>query len=409
MSKLFNNIFPSFGVKNIAVYYWVKIFSLAFFIIANWLFFVLEFISPAQMGILESVSFGIGMLLEIPSGAIADLLGKKITVQIGLLMQTVGIGSFMLTPISTWFIIFGNIISVAGFAMISGSFEALAYDSMVETKTEKYYDLVAARTGSIFPAVTIGSALIGGFLWRYNIYLPWLATTIFMLIALILSFQFTEPTVDTFKFSWQQFIKQNKTGLRELLHPEIKKYLPVLIAILASFYMWSTGIVRIFMGEQFSYNGETLSYLVSGVMIVSSISIFYLDKIKMLLGDNKGIILLTVLGSFGWLLAGFFSESLIIGAIIFLLLIVTGELSEPWRSTIINKHIDSKYRSTVISTLQFFIQLPYVLVAMFFGFMIERQLVQSFYFLVGVVMLVAVFFSIQYKVRNKLSAKFLNN
>lgn len=406
MKRLINyieSIFPNYGVRNIRIYYFVKIFSLAFFMIANWLFYALYFITPTNMGILESISFGIGMLVEIPSGAIADLLGKKITVQIGLFMQTIGLGSFLLAPFTPLAIVFGNIVAISGFAMISGAFEALAYDSMVEAKKEQHYDKVASRTGAIFPLVTILSALLGGLMWKQSIYLPWIATTLSIGTAFLISFKFKEPSVDTYKFSWHQFFEQNKIGLQQLKIPQIKKYFPVMMAILASYYMWSAGIVRIFMGEQFSYDGETLSYLVSAIMFFSSISIFFMDKLKKKLGDAKGFVILTFISALGWILAGLFNDSLIIGAVIFLFIIITGELAEPWRSTIINKYVESKYRATVISTMQFFVQLPYVLIAMFFGMMIDKNFVQSFYLGVGGAMILSIFWSLQYKVRDKVN------
>ena len=281
------------------------------------------------MGILESISFGLGLIIEIPSGAIADLLGKKITIQIGLFMQTIGVGMFLLAPYSVWFIIFGNILAVTSWAMISGSFEALAYDSMVETNTQQHYDVVAARVGSLFPFVSIITGFLGGVLWKYSMYLPWAASATCFAIAFLLSFKFTEPSVDTYKFSWKQFIEQNKIGIQKLKIPQIKKFLPVMFAIISSYYMWSAGIVRIFMGEQFSYNGETLSYLVSAVMFVSSITIYFMDKVKKKLGDAKGFVILTTITMIGWLLAGLFNNSLLLGAVVFLCLIVSGELAEP--------------------------------------------------------------------------------
>jgi len=377
--------------------------------IANWLFFVLFFITPAQIGILESISFGIGMLVEIPSGAIADLLGKKITVQIGLFMQTIGLGSFILAPISPWFIVIGNIVVIAGFAMISGAFEALAYDSMVEVNKENHYDMVASRTGAIFPLVTIVSALLGGLMWKYSIYLPWIATTLSLTLAFILSFKFSEPSVDTYKFSFKQFIEQNKIGLSQLRIPQIKKYFPVMMAVLSTHYMWSAGIVRIFMGEQFSYDGETLSYLVSAVMLLSSISIFFMDKLKSKLGDAKGFVILTFMAALGWIFAGIFNNSLIIGALIFVFLIISGELAEPWRSTVINKYVESKYRATVISTMQFFVQMPYVLIAMFFGFMIEKNIVQDFYLAIGAIMIISILWTIKYKIKSPTKEQIISN
>ncbi len=400
--RVIDRLLPNFGVKNISLYYLITIFSTAWFIIANWLFFVLKFVTPTQIGIIESISFGIGLLLEIPSGAIADLLGKKITVQTGLFMQTIGVSLFLFSSYSVWFIAIGNVIIISSFAMVSGAFEALAYDSMVENKIEKHYDDVAAKVSSISPIVFIITAIAGGILWGYSIYLPWIATLICFAIALFLSFKLTEPAVDTYKFSWKQFVEQNKVGLQQLQIPQIRKHLPILLSLLAGYYMWSTGIIRIFMGEQFGYDGETLSYLVSFTMIVSSVAIYYFNSIKRKLGDTKGILVLTAIGLVGWILAGIFSNTLLIGMVVFLCITVTGQLSSPWRSTIINKYIDSKYRATTISTLQFFIQIPYVIIALVFGTMIESNVVQIFYLFVGMLMLMSILWSTKYKVRFRL-------
>ncbi len=177
MRKL-TRFFPTYSDKNIKLYYLITVFSSAWFIIGNWLFFALRYITAYQMSILEAVSFGFGLLLEIPSGAIADLLGKKRTLQIGLLMQTVGMVMFTLADISRWLLIIGNIIIISSFAMISGSFEALAYDSLVENKKEDKYDVIAGRIGVIHPVIFTFTAIIGGLLWRASIYLPWVVTSL---------------------------------------------------------------------------------------------------------------------------------------------------------------------------------------------------------------------------------------
>ena len=71
------------------------------------------------------------------------------------------------------------------------------------------------------------------------------------------------------------------------------------------------------------------------------------------------------------------------------------------RSMVINKYVESKYRATVISTFQFFVQIPYVLIAMFFGLMIEYSFVQTFYLLVTAVIFIAILWSMSYKIKPK--------
>jgi MFS family permease len=378
-------LFPTFGSKNILLYYVIVAFSSAWFIIANWLFFVLRFISAYDMAVLEAVSFGIGLLLEIPSGAIADLIGKKKTVQLGLFLQTIGMIMLTLPALSVWFLIFGNITIIAAFAFISGSLEALAYDTLVEEKQEDKYEKVASKIGMIYPIVFVFGAFGGGLMWKVSEYLPFIMSTICFAIAFILSFKLREPTVDTYQFSFKQFVTQNVEGFKQLTNKNLLHFLPIFIAVAASYYMWNTGIIRILMGEEFGYNGETLSYLVGGTMIISSIILHYFDKLKHYLGNKRGLVLIVITTMIAWLLAAL-TNNIIIGALVFVLLVVSGQLHTPWVSSILNKHVPSKLRATSISTMQFFVQIPYVLVVIFYGSLVNQKLTYLFYFAVFVIL-----------------------
>jgi MFS family permease len=42
-----------------------------------WLYFYRIYIDDGQIGLLDSISFFLGLLFEIPSGAIADAIGRK--------------------------------------------------------------------------------------------------------------------------------------------------------------------------------------------------------------------------------------------------------------------------------------------------------------------------------------------
>ncbi len=398
--NLFDRHFPAYGIRNISLYYLITLLSVSWFIIGNWLFFALNYVSAYQIGLIEAVSFGIGWLLEIPSGAIADLIGKKKTLQLALFMQTFGSILFLLAFISPWLLAIGNIIIISSFAFTSGSAEALAYDSMVEKGKEQHYDMVAGRVGTLVQITFVITALVGGILWRYSEFLPWMATILIFSLATIISFWLKEPEVDTYKFSWKQFKEQSIIGFSQLALPGIKPYLLILFTIAATYYMWSTGIIRIFMGADFGYDGETLSYLISGAALVSAVLSYNFDKIKNWIGNGGGLFLLAVLSLMGWLLAGF-GGGLFLGLVAIVLITVAGDLSHPWRSTIINKHVPSKYRATTISTLQFMVQLPYVLAAMFFGMLVENQYQHYFYYAAGLLLAGALVLSYGAKARQR--------
>ena len=55
-----------------------------------------------------------------------------------------------------------------------------------------------------------------------------------------------------------------------------------------------------------------------------------------------------------------------------ILIMIAGGLAAPWISIIVNKRIDSKNRATTLSTVALLTKIPYVLVAVAAGKMIEE-------------------------------------
>ncbi len=194
-----------------------------------------------------------------------------------------------------------------------------------------------------------------------------------------MSFKLREPSVDTYKFSWKQFLKQNKLGFQELTNVKLRRFLPVFVSVAAGYYMWSTGIIRITMGGEFGYDGETLSYLIGVISFVASLFVFKFNQIKNVLGNKKGLVILSVLAMLGWMVAGY-GGGLALGAVAFVLLYVSGQMHRPWVSSVMNQHTPSQLRATTISTMQFMIQIPYVLVVILYGLLIESGKTSLFYY-----------------------------
>lgn len=376
MSKL---IPKTFGLKNIALFYLLTIFSSSWFIAGNWLFYIYSFISPKHMGLLESLSFAIGLILEVPSGAIADLIGKRKSVVFGFLTQTIGLTMFILAPYSLWFLYIGNILTIAGFAFISGSLEALVYDTLVENKLEDKYDYILSKNETIGFIVFVISSFAGGLMYRYNPILPWIMNAIFFSLASVCAIFMLEPKIDTEIFTLQGFIKQTKSGLKVLSSLELRKYILLFVTMSSFYYMWTTGIIRIQSGKEFGFDGETQSYLLGTITFISTLFVYNYSKIRAYFADYLGLNILTLLAVFGWIfsIVGFGNK--VLGFVAFALLSVSGSLFKMWRSSIINKNIESKYRATTISTMQFLVQLPYIIVAVVYGYLADIDMTKAYY------------------------------
>ena len=90
------------------------------------------------------------VILEVPSGALADTLGRRKLLVAGGFFMIVEIALFAFAPTGNVPLLFGllvvnRILSGAAEALVSGADEALAYDTLKNAGMEKSWDRVLAR------------------------------------------------------------------------------------------------------------------------------------------------------------------------------------------------------------------------------------------------------------------------
>ena len=101
------------------------------------LFFQDNGLNLKEVMILQGVySFAVA-IMEIPSGYIADVFGRKHTLSAGAILCFLGFLIISLS-FSFWYFLIGEIILGIGSSFISGSDSALLYDSLSESKKEIY-------------------------------------------------------------------------------------------------------------------------------------------------------------------------------------------------------------------------------------------------------------------------------
>lgn len=372
---------------NIKLYYIISFLNNCWFQLGNWAMFALLYINNFELGLFEFIAFGIGFLFEIPTGAIADLLGKKKTIILGHLFLFLGTLTFTLGFIDKSLLLIGNIFIIGlAFPLISGSFEALAYDTLLENGEGEKYHRIAQNIVRINIIALVISSIVGGVLWNISIFLPWALTTFSFFCAFIFSFFLIEPKVDSEKFNLNNFIEQNKIGFHMFSKGILKIYIPIFMILYGAYHMWSTGMIRVTMGSDFGFNGENINYLMS---ISYFFTLFLIGKTKYIrdkIKDRGGILVLVSLMAIGYVLA-FFARDLLFGTIVFLFIMASGSIAKPWISVLINENTPSKYRATTISTFSFLIQVPYLLVVLFFGKLADLGFTRNFYLGVGVVLI----------------------
>ncbi|MBF8191439.1 MFS transporter [Nonomuraea sp. K274] len=99
-----------------------------------------------------------GMVLEVPSGAWADAVSRRLLLFLGPLLAGLGFGLWILFP-SYWAFAVGFVLWGAQGALVSGSYEALAYEELERRGQESRYATVMGRADAA--ALVANAAAIG--------------------------------------------------------------------------------------------------------------------------------------------------------------------------------------------------------------------------------------------------------
>jgi len=352
-----------------------------------WVFFYLRFTNYAGIGLLESIMIITFTVSEIPSGAIADLLGKKNTLIVSFLLQSIGNIVMGFTP-NFMFLGLGIFIACIGGALYSGTMEALVYDSLIDEKKEKHYDKAIANMSTIQLIASALASIIGGFMYTINPSLPFHAVGLAYFIGFILSFFLKEPLVDTEKFSLKNFIQQTKEGVKQLFGKQVVKNQTIMVLSTAMFTVIVYEMLNDILAVEFGFSETQLGIFVAVTYLVSAAASQFTPQFRKKIGDSKGLLLMGTIIAISLLISPF--VSLILGAISILIRFASQSVYDNFISIIVNKNTESKYRATTLSTFNMVKNMPYVLTAFILGSFIDSFSARNIAFVLGVLLSILV-------------------
>jgi MFS family permease len=118
--------------------------------------------SLVELGILEGVFHLTTFIMEIPTGIVADLWGRKLSRVLGRIVFLISLG-IMFWSYSFTLQLIGFVLTAIGYNLGSGAGEALLYDSMKELGIEAQYKKTAGKNNFVDWMGGILSFLIGGY------------------------------------------------------------------------------------------------------------------------------------------------------------------------------------------------------------------------------------------------------
>ena len=178
--------------RNIYIAYLLTITQHAWFWLGIWVLYYLKFTDYAGIGLIETAIIISTTLFEIPSGTLADIVGRKKIIFIALIFSAFG-NILMGAAQNFIFLLIATIMPSRAF--YSGTIESLLYDSLKQNGGEEKYHKVLANINSIMLATIAISGILGGFLYSINPRYPFYLCGIFNIFGMVISFFIKEPNI----------------------------------------------------------------------------------------------------------------------------------------------------------------------------------------------------------------------
>lgn len=337
-----NNKFKR-NVKIDYIYCFMKNFDISS---AIWvLYMVYKGLPLWQIGVVEGIFHIASFLFEVPSGALADLFGRKNVIIVGRLCSAISAVINLFANNLLGFAI-GFTISALSYNLNSGSEEALVYDSLKKIGDEKSYLKVNSRLNLIIEISQGLATFIGGILAEYSYVYCYITVIIISLLSMIPAVLFNEVPMDRedskdkvsikkhFKVCYD-IIKDNKEILKILI------YFPI---------VFTFNTVVFFYGQQYfselGLNKIEISLVMLFSGLFSCIGSITCEKVIVVFKENTKYAISILMGVSIVMIS---SKNIVISIIFFAIMNYANSVLYPIQSSSLNKLIPSEQRATIIS------------------------------------------------------------
>ena len=327
-----------------------------------------------QIGVIFSAYSLSVFIFEIPTGAFADLYGRKASVRLSFILE--GIFLLIIFFIANFYILV-LLFFLRGFARTfqSGSYDAWVVDSLKRNKKSNYIHDFFTKMQSFYSLAFIFSGILGSLaVFYFGLKSIWIFTGLSCFLSLfIISFpeeKFKKRTIKI-RNSFTNLCKQTKNSISHgYSHPVL--FFLIIIAFIFGIGGSFEGLISwTSLLKNYNFPDYGFGYLWSALgvagILAPLISKLFLKK------NKEKIFLITV--SFLVLIYGLLVlSSNFLGLL--LVLAFAGyflvDMQHPVQETYFNKFIPSKMRATIISIKSMVISLATIIGAPLAGFVVDK-------------------------------------
>ena len=320
-------------------------------------------------------------LMEIPSGYIADLFGRKKTMVLGTVFCFLGFALFSFS-FGFWEFLIAEILLGIGNSFISGSDSAILYDSLIQNKQKDQYTKIEGKTYSIGNFAEAGAGILGGFLAEISLRYPWYIQTMVAALAIPFAISLVEPQLQTKKLE-KKFSAILVVVRYTLKENKLLKWFTLYSAI--------TGVATLSMAwfaqpffKEVDMPIKWFGILWALLNFSVGISSYHAHRLESKLNRNTLLLLIGLGIAFCYMLLGFSETKW--GIFWILMIYIIRGVGTPVLKNYINEITSSEMRATVLSVRSFIIRACFALTAPLLGWIADKYTIgESFWVLGGLV------------------------
>jgi predicted MFS family arabinose efflux permease len=303
------------------------------------------------------------LILEVPSGYIADKLGRKFCLVAGSAVWIVGWLCYCVGSSFTIFAIAEILAGVAG-SLISGANTALVYDTLLQLGKESDYRSIEGRLVAVAGVSEALCGLVGAAVAEINLAYPFYLQTACLVVYFCVALTLIEPKQARIIVS-----DRGITNLKSIIVDVFIKRpsLRWLILLSGTFATASFLMVWLSQGylEQIDFPIVAMGVAWAVFHLLMSVASFNASAIETAWGMRKTVLILVLSVVVAYILLG--SISNIWGIALIAVIYMVRGLCSPLILNLINQQIPSNIRATVLSLNSFTFRLGFAIVAPIVG------------------------------------------
>jgi MFS family permease len=308
------------------------------------LFLLHRDLTYAQRGALGSISAGITIVGEIPTGYVADRIGRRNSLLIASVLLSVSVFGFVVVQTFLGFAVL-YFVWALGVAFQSGSGDAWLYDTLEDNLREGEYTRIRGRGGSVNQLVSAGTMLSSGVLYEMEPTVPFLVggVVLSLSVPIVLSFPRDAPeeVADD-----SLTVAESATAIREtLLRPPLRSvvlYVALFFGAVnaADMFIQPVAVYEIGLSE------ESLGPLYAAFSIVAAVGSYYAEPIRRRLTTRWAFVVIPALTALFFVVPLLFPLA---AFSTFFVMKAAKETMTPIASGYFNDRVDSLGRATLLS------------------------------------------------------------